>query len=145
MGCGSSNELEVLVFVGSLRKQSHNRGLIDSLINAPEFKDLGIKVHTPDLGEIPFFNEDLEKEKSNSYSILEIPSSVVSLRKLCAKSQLLLFITPEYNGSVSASVKNAYDWLSRPDAEYDNKPVVGGKCAGIMSTSWLSQTQAKDC
>jgi NAD(P)H-dependent FMN reductase len=67
------------------------------------------------------------------------------LRKLCAKSQLLLFITPEYNSSVSASVKNAYDWLSRPDADYDNKPVVGGKSAGIMSTSWVGQTQAKDC
>lgn len=65
MGCTSSNELEILVFVGSIRKNSNNRGLVEALVNAEEFKALGIQVHTPDLSEIPFFNEDYEKEKSN--------------------------------------------------------------------------------
>jgi len=53
-----------LVFVGSVRKNSNNRGLVEALTQAEEFKSLGIQVHTPDLSEIPFFNEDLEKEKS---------------------------------------------------------------------------------
>ncbi len=57
----------------------------------------------------------------------------------------MLFVTPEYNSSVSPLVKNAYDWLSRPDPEYDNKAVVGGKCAAIISTSYIGQTQVKDC
>jgi hypothetical protein len=35
MGCGSSNNLDVLVFIGSLRKNSNNRGLVEALINAP--------------------------------------------------------------------------------------------------------------
>ena len=61
MGPSISNELEVLVFNGSLRKNSNNKGLVEALVNAPEFKALGIRFHTPDLGEIPFFNEDLEK------------------------------------------------------------------------------------
>jgi NAD(P)H-dependent FMN reductase len=56
MGCSASNELEVLVFIGSVRKSSNNRGLVESLIHSEEFKALGIRVHTPDLSEIPFFN-----------------------------------------------------------------------------------------
>jgi NAD(P)H-dependent FMN reductase len=57
----------------------------------------------------------------------------------------MLFVTPEYNSSVSAAVKNAYDWLSRPDADHQNKSVIAGKCAGIISTSYIGQTQVKDC
>lgn len=54
-------------------------------------------------------------------------------------------MTPEYNSSVSPAVKNAYDWLSRPDPEYDNKAIVAGKCAAVISTSYIGQTQIKDC
>ncbi len=35
MGCSTSNSMDVLVFVGSLRKNSSNRGLIESLTNSP--------------------------------------------------------------------------------------------------------------
>lgn len=115
------------------------------MINAEEFKNLGVRVHIPDLGEIPFFNEDLEKENSNLNLNLGIPSSVKDLKKLCKTSSLLLFVTPEFNSSVAPAVKNAYDWLSRPDPEYDNKAIVAGKCAAIISTSYIGQTQIKDC
>lgn len=57
----------------------------------------------------------------------------------------MLFVTPEYNSSVAPALKNAYDWLSRPDPEFDNKGVIAGKCAAIISTSYISQTQVKDC
>ncbi len=56
MGCSTSNELDVLVLIGSLRKASNNKGLIEGLINSREFKDFGINVHVPNLGDIPFFN-----------------------------------------------------------------------------------------
>ncbi len=69
----------------------------------------------------------------------------MELRKLCGRAHLLIFVTPEYNGAVSAAVKNAYDWLSRPDPNFGDKPVVGGKIAGIISTSYLTQGQIKDC
>lgn len=54
-------------------------------------------------------------------------------------------MTPEFNSSVAPALKNAYDWLSRPDPEYDNKAVVAGKCAAIISTSYIGQTQIHDC
>ena len=56
-----------------------------------------------------------------------------------------MFVTPEYNSSVAPAVKNAYDWLSRPDPEFDNKSVIGEKCAAVISTSYVGQTQVKDC
>ena len=56
MGCNTSNELEILVLIGSVRKNSNNRGLVESLTHSEEFKALGIQVHAPDLSEIPFFN-----------------------------------------------------------------------------------------
>lgn len=58
---------------------------------------------------------------------------------------MLLFVTPEFNSSVSPAVKNAYDWLSRPEAENDNKALVAGKLAAIISTSYIGQTQIHDC
>jgi chromate reductase len=58
---------------------------------------------------------------------------------------MLLFVTPEYNSSVAPAVKNAYDWLSRPDPDFDNKSVIGGKLAAVISTSYIGQTQVKDC
>jgi chromate reductase len=76
---------------------------------------------------------------------LEIPSSVIQLKKIAKMSHLLLFVTPEYNSSVAPAVKNAYDWLSRPDPEFDNKSVIGGKCAAVISTSYIGQTQSQDC
>ena len=38
MDCANSNQMEVLVFIGSLRKNSNNKGLVEALINSPEFK-----------------------------------------------------------------------------------------------------------
>jgi NAD(P)H-dependent FMN reductase len=42
-------------------------------------------------------------------------------------------------------LKNAFDWLSRPSPIYENKVPVFGKKAAMMSTSYVSQEQLKDC
>jgi NAD(P)H-dependent FMN reductase len=58
---------------------------------------------------------------------------------------MLLFVTPEYNGSIAPSVKNAFDWVTRPSLIYENKVPVYGKKAAAMSTSYTSQQQIHDC
>ena len=58
---------------------------------------------------------------------------------------ILLFSTPSYNASVSPVLKNAFDWLSRPSPIYENKVPVFGKKAALMSTTYISQEQLKDC
>jgi NAD(P)H-dependent FMN reductase len=70
---------------------------------------------------------------------------VNELVQQCIKSNILLFSTPSYNASVSPVLKNAFDWLSRPSSIYENKVPVFGKKAALMSTSYISQEQLKDC
>ena len=55
---------------------------------------------------------------------------VAALRAAAADADAILVITPEYNGSIPAVVKNAIDWLSRPfgNGAVKDKPlaVIGG-------------------
>jgi NAD(P)H-dependent FMN reductase len=75
------------------------------------------------LGELPFYNEDIDNEA-------EVPASVTALRAAAAEADAALVVTPEYNGSIPAVIKNAIDWLSRPfgDGALKDKPlaVIGG-------------------
>ena len=40
---------------------------------------------------------------------------MADLRERIAEADAVLIATPEYNGSVPGGLKNALDWLSRPD------------------------------
>src|SRR5678815_3559917 len=44
-------------------------------------------------------------------------------------------VTPEYNSSISAVLKNTLDWLSRPYAAEPGVSVWKGKVAAIMASS----------
>lgn len=55
--------------------------------------------------------------------------SVDVLREQVKGATALIFATPEYNGSMSGVLKNAYDWLSRDYSKQggDTPPVAGKK------------------
>lgn len=111
-------ETKVLVLVGSLRAASLNRQLAEVAVeSAPE----GVTVRVADgLGELPFYNEDLDNES--------ISDAVVALRQIAGDADAILAVTPEYNGTIPAVLKNAIDWLSRP---YGAGAVVGKPVAVI--------------
>jgi NAD(P)H-dependent FMN reductase len=94
----------VLVLVGSLRADSLNRKIAETLQGlAPE----GVTVEIAEgLAELPFYNEDLD--------IDEVPAAAQRLRDSVAAADRVLVVTPEYNGTMPAVLKNAIDWLSRP-------------------------------
>lgn len=94
----------VAVLVGSLRADSLNRRLAESLVaTAPE----GVELRIVDgLGELPFYNEDLDGES--------VPPQAVRLREEIGAADRVLVVTPEYNGTMPAVLNNAIDWLSRP-------------------------------
>ena len=97
-------QYKVAVICGSLRKASTNAGIIKAIY---ETKDQRFYFHWVEIIEFPVFNEDIEA--------LGIPAPVQAARDIISKADAILFGVPEYNSSISAPLKNAYDWISRED------------------------------
>jgi chromate reductase, NAD(P)H dehydrogenase (quinone) len=109
----------VCVFVGSLRKASFNRMLANALISlAPP----SLKPQTVEIGQLPLYNQDLDTDPP--------PTPWTAFRQRVKAADAVLFVTPEYNRSVPAALKNALDVGSRPygSSVWDRKPgaVVSG-------------------
>jgi NAD(P)H-dependent FMN reductase len=113
----------VLTLVGSLRADSHNRKLAEAIaLNAPENVD--VQIHSS-LGSIPFYNEDIDVEG-------QVPAEAAALRAAAAEADTLLLVTPEHNGTMPASLKNAIDWLSRPYGA----GALAGKRTAVVGTAF---------
>ena len=107
------------VIVGSLRKESYNLKTAKALIDmGPE----SLSFEMIDIANLPMFNEDLEGTP---------PKEWVTFREQIVAADAILFLTPEYNRSVTGVLKNAIDVGSRPYGQnsWDGKP------AGIVSVS----------
>ncbi|PTR31783.1 NAD(P)H-dependent FMN reductase [Rhodococcus sp. OK519] len=99
------SETRVLALVGSLRAGSVNRQVAETAAAvAPEGVELTI---FEGLGDLPFYNEDVDVPGATIAGVDE-------LRAAAAQADAVLLVTPEYNGTVPAVLKNAIDWLSRP-------------------------------
>lgn len=118
--------IKILALVGSLRAGSVNRQIAEL---AAEVAPEGVTVTVFDgLGEVPFYNEDIDDAMNSELE--QAPAAAAALRTAAAEADAALVVTPEYNGSIPAVVKNAIDWLSRPfgDGALKDKPVavIGG-------------------
>lgn len=131
-----STDTRILVLVGSLRAASFNRRLAEALRDQPLD---GITIDIADgLGELPFYNEDLDGDAA--------PATVVKLRDQVAAADRLLVITPEYNGSTPAVIANAIDWASRPfgAGSIKDKPLaVVGTAVGQYGGQWAHEDTRK--
>jgi chromate reductase, NAD(P)H dehydrogenase (quinone) len=110
---------KIAVIVGSLRKESFSRKIAKALIAlAPESLSLEIL----EIGELQMYNQDLEEVP---------PAAWTEFRSRLKGFDGVLFVTPEYNRSVPAVLKNAIDIGSRPYGKnsWDGKP------GGIVSVS----------
>jgi NAD(P)H-dependent FMN reductase len=120
------SDIKVLTLVGSLRAASVNRQIAEL---ATEVAPDGVTVAVFEgLGELPFYNEEIDPATNPEVS--EAPAAVAALRAAAADADATLVVTPEYNGSYPAVIKNAIDWLSRPfgNGALKGKPlaVIGG-------------------
>ncbi len=109
------------VLVGSLRKESWNRKLALALMKlAPPT----LQMEIIDIGQLPLYNQDPDDE-GNPYP------EWTAFREKMKKIDGVLFVTPEYNRSVPAPLKNAIDVGSRPYG----KSIWSGKPGAIISAS----------
>jgi chromate reductase len=85
-------------------------------------------IETAEIRELPLYDEDLRAQG--------FPPAVETLRRQIAAADALLFVSPEYNYSMSGVLKNAIDWASRPpDQPFAGKPVAMlGASAGLGGT-----------
>lgn len=113
------SQYQIAILVGSLRKDSFNRKLANAItkLAPPEFSFKQLEI-----GDLPLYNQDDDAQPAASVSRLKTEISA---------SQGVLFITPEYNRSISGVLKNAIDHASRPYGE----SAWTGKPAGVIGVS----------
>lgn len=115
-----SKVYKVAVLVGSLRKASLNRRVALQLADmAPP----SLQLQIVEIGDLPLYNEDIDGDQP--------PESYTRFRQEISDAEAVLFVTPEYNRSMPAAMKNAIDVGSRPYG----KSVFSGKPAGVISVS----------
>lgn len=110
----------IAVLVGSLRKESINRKVAQALAHlAPA----NLKLNIVEIGELALYNEDLDGATP--------PAAYTTFRQQVAAADGVLFVTPEYNRSVPAALKNAIDVGSRPYGQ----SAWSGKPGAVISVS----------
>lgn len=103
---------DVAVFVGSLRKDSINRKMANALM---ELAPCSVKLSIIEIGHLPLYNQDGDENP---------PTAWTEFRERVREADAVLFVTPEYNRSVPAPLKNALDVGSRPygQSSWNGKP-----------------------
>ena len=105
---------DIAVIVGSLRKESFNRKMANAL---RELAPAALKLEIVEIGQLPLYNQDLDGDP---------PAAWREFRARIKKANGVLFVTPEYNRSIPAPLKNAIDVGSRPygQSAWDKKPAA---------------------
>jgi chromate reductase len=118
--------VKVLGVSGSLRKGSYNTAALRA---AGELLPEGMALATADISAFPLYNDDVR--------LAGYPAPVQKFREQLAAADAVLFVTPEYNYSVSGVLKNAIDWASRPpDPPLNAKPTaIMGASGGLLGTA----------
>lgn len=120
--------MKILGISGSTRNGSFNRLVLDRVLQAAA--SAGATTSAVNLRDfpMPLYDGDLEAEHG-------IPVEAERLRSLMESHDLLVFATPEYNGSIPAVLKNAIDWISRPTADRPMGSSFRGRRAVLVSAA----------
>jgi chromate reductase len=118
-------------FVGSLSSTSINRILSRSLIRLapPDLQFTEIPI-----GNLPLYSPDHDTD---------YPPEARALKDAIARSDAVLFVTPEYNRSIPGALKNAIDWASRPwgqNSFHHIPAAVIGASIGAIGTAVAQQS-----
>jgi chromate reductase len=113
--------ISVAVLIGSFRKKAFSRSVAIAVADA---LPAGFAPFIPHLDKLPLFNQDFDDEDIT-------PPEWLHFREQIAVADAVLVVTPEYNRSFPAVLKNAIDIASRPPGHN----LWAGKPAAITSVS----------
>jgi chromate reductase len=112
---------KVGVLVGSLRRESWSRKIAKAMmLQSPA----SMVMEGVAIDDLPIYNQDWD---DTGYP----PQPWTALREKIKSYDAFVFVTPEYNRSVPAVLKNALDVASRPHV----KNAWSGKPGGVISVS----------
>lgn len=136
--------MKIQVIIGSTRPKRATTSVAKWVANAAE-KLEGVEVEIVDLAKfnLPFFDEELSPRYNANRQLSEPVSSWLSK---IAEADAYIFVTPEYNHSISGALKNAIDFMTY---EMKHKPAavvshggVGGARAATHLKEILSEAAA---
>ncbi len=119
---------KILVLAGSARQDSVHRKVARQVVEA--LREAGVEATLADLRDfpMPIYDGDLEAGEG-------LPPAARALKELARRHDGFAIASPEYNGSFPALLKNALDWISRPEPGERPLEVFRGKVAAIVSAS----------
>ncbi|MFG0306229.1 MAG: NADPH-dependent FMN reductase [Phycisphaerales bacterium JB040] len=118
----------ILALSGSLRADSWNHKLVEHASGLA--RNAGAEVTLIRLRELELPIYDQDDEDANG-----LPPGAVRLKDLMKAHHAFLIACPEYNSSVSAALKNAIDWASRPREGEKPLECFVGKFVGLCAAS----------
>ncbi len=124
---------KIAVVVGSLRKDSVNRSFALALAKLARPR---LEFSFVEIGDFPLYNQDDE---------VALPTTVQRFKREIEAADAILFVTPEYNRTFSAALKNAIEWGSRPwgKTSWAGKPgAIVGVTLGAVGTA-AAQSQLR--
>src|ERR1700742_1632274 len=120
--------LKILVIPGSLRTGSLNARLAATI--AAELAEAGADVTRVSLADfpLPLYDGDLQAKSG-------VPKPAINLKRMMSAHHGVLIVTPEYNSSVPALLKNAIDWVSRVQDPGETRGQVFGERAFAIAAA----------
>lgn len=118
----------IVAFAGSAREDSANKKLIR--IAASGAAEAGADVELIELRDfvLPLYNGDLEAREG-------VPENARVLREKLTACDGLLISAPEYNSSITPTLKNKIDWVTRLPGGKPSLEAFEGKWVVLMSAS----------
>lgn len=125
--------LKIGYIVGSLSKESLNRGLAKAFIAVAP---LGVDFVELPIADLPMYNRDLDGNW---------PQIALDFKQSILGVDGIVFITPEHNRMYSAPLANAIEWGSRPfgSSAWSGKPVAVTGTAPSNEATGLAQVHLR--
>jgi chromate reductase len=130
-------DLNIVSVCGSLRKASFNAALQRAL---PSLAPAGLKIApAPPWADFPLYNFDIQQASG-------FPAAVNTWADAIRKADGVIIVSPEYNWTIPAGLKNAIDWTSRmKDDPFKGKPCAIQSCAGGLLGGARMQYHLRQC
>ena len=123
-----STMARLLVLGGALRRESWNQRIAEVAGNGAAAAGADVDVLRLADFPMPLFDQDDEQANGPCPQVLEF-------RTRWRAADGFILGVPEYNGALPGALKNAIDWLSRPQEGFERLDCFGHKACGLVSAS----------